>query len=173
MDLSGKVCVITGGIFRYRKISFNKICLQRSICCASCRRNSKLTSIIDEIKQSCRDAIQDKNRYHKSIECKNLIDEILDQYGRIDLLLLGAGVSMWTPFDKIFDISFFKDVMDTNYTDSPLCSCCSSIFNFLAWYGCNLLNSSGYSWVHELLRLCCFKRCATWFFGYFGYGTRW
>ena len=43
----------------------------------------------------------------KSIECKNLIDETLNQYDRIDLLILGAGISMWTPFEKISDTSFY------------------------------------------------------------------
>ena len=85
------------------------------------RRKSKLTSITDEIKQSGGNAIGIKTDITKSIECKNLIDETLDQYGRIDLLLLGAGVSMWTPFEKISDISFFKDVMDTNYTGAVHC----------------------------------------------------
>ena len=28
---------------------------------------------------------------------------------------------MWTPFEKISDISFFKDVMDTNYTGAVHC----------------------------------------------------
>ena len=121
MDLSGKVCVITGASSGIGKSLSIKFASKGASVALAARRKSKLTSITDEIKQSGGNAIGIKTDITKSIECKNLIDETLDQYGRIDLLLLGAGVSMWTPFEKISDISFFKDVMDTNYTGAVHC----------------------------------------------------
>ena len=108
MDLSGKVCVITGassGIGKSLSIKFASI--GASVALAA-RRNSKLTSITDEIKQSGGNAIGIKTDITKSIECKNLIDETLDQYGRIDLLLLGAGVSMGLLLKKFLTFHFSK-----------------------------------------------------------------
>ena len=101
MDLSEKVCVITGASSGIGKSLSIKFASKGASVALAARRKSKLTSITDEIKQSGGNAIGIKTDITKSIECKNLIDETLDQYGRIDLLLLGAGVSMWTPFEKI------------------------------------------------------------------------
>ena len=102
MDLSGKVCVITGASSGIGKSLSIKFASRGASVALAARRNSKLTSITDEIKQLGGNAIGIKTDITKSIECKNLIDETLAQYGRIDLLLLGAGVSMWTPFEKIY-----------------------------------------------------------------------
>ena len=121
MNLSGKVCVITGESSGIGKsLSINLASKGASVVLAA-RRNSKLDSIINEIEQSGGQAIGIKTDITKNIECKNLIDETINQYGKIDLLLLGAGVSMWTPFEEISDISFFKDLMDTNYTGAVHC----------------------------------------------------
>ncbi len=121
MNLSGKVCVITGASSGIGKsLSINLASKGASVVLAA-RRNSKLESIINEIEKSGGQAIGIKTDITKNIECKNLIDETINQYGKIDLLLLGAGVSMWTPFEEISDISFFKDLMDTNYTGAVHC----------------------------------------------------
>ena len=57
----------------------------------------------------------------KKLECKTLIDETINRYQKIDILILAAGVSMWSPFEKISDISFFDDLMATNYTGAVHC----------------------------------------------------
>ena len=108
MDLSGKVCVITGASSGIGKSLSLKFSSRGASVALAARRNSKLTSITDNIKQLGGTAIGIKTDITKSIECKNLIDETLNQYDRIDLLILGAGISMWTPFEKISDTSFSR-----------------------------------------------------------------
>jgi|TARA_B110000263_G_scaffold11754_2_gene9955 short-subunit dehydrogenase len=121
MNLSGKVCVITGASSGIGKSLSIKLASKGASVVLAARRNSKLESITNEIKQTGGNAFGIKTDITKSIECKNLIDESIDRYGKIDILLLGAGVSMWTPFEDISDISFFKDLMDTNYTGAVHC----------------------------------------------------
>jgi len=121
MNLSGKVCVITGASSGIGKSLSIKLASKGASVVLAARRNSKLESITNKINQNGGEAFGIKTDITKSIECKNLIDETMDRYGKIDILLLGAGVSMWTPFEDISDISFFKDLMDTNYTGAVHC----------------------------------------------------
>ncbi len=121
MNLSGKVCVITGASSGIGKSLSIKLASNGASVVLAARRNSKLESIVKEIEKNGCQAIGVKTDITKNIECQNLIDETIKQYGKIDLLLLGAGVSMWTPFEEISDISFFKDLMDTNYTGAVHC----------------------------------------------------
>ena len=121
MNLSGKVCVITGASSGIGKSLSIKLASKGASVVLAARRNSKLESITNKINQNGGEAFGIKTDITKRIECKNLIDETMDHYGKIDILLLGAGVSMWTPFEDISDISFFKDLMDTNYTGAVHC----------------------------------------------------
>tara|TARA_B100001250_G_C19754280_1_gene769347 strand:+ start:730 stop:1530 length:801 start_codon:yes stop_codon:yes gene_type:complete len=121
LNLSGKVCVITGASSGIGKSLSLGLASKGASVVLAARRFSKLESIINEITRSGGRALGIKTDITKNIECKNLIDETINQYGKIDLLLLGAGVSMWTPFKDIPDVSFFKDLMDTNYTGSVQC----------------------------------------------------
>ena len=105
MNLSGKVCVITGASSGIGKsLSVNLASKGASVVLAA-RRNSRLESITNKIEQAGGKSFGIKTDITKSIECKNLIDEAIENYGKIDMLLLGAGVSMWTPFEDISDLS--------------------------------------------------------------------
>ena len=53
--------------------------------------------------------------------CKNMITETVNHYGKIDALVLNAGVSMWARFDQIKDISLFNTINDVNYQGSVNC----------------------------------------------------
>ena len=121
MNLLGKVCVITGASSGIGKSLSLKLASEGAIVVLAARRNSKLKSIIKEIKEFGGEAIGIKTDITKSIECKNLIDETINQYNKIDLLLLGAGVSMWAPFEEISDISFFNELIETNYKGAVYC----------------------------------------------------
>ena len=121
MNLSGKVCIITGASSGIGKSLSIKLASKGASVVLAARRNSKLESITNKIEQAGGKSFGIKTDITKSIECKNLIDEAIEHYGKIDMLLLGAGVSMWTSFEDISDISFFKDLMDTNYTGAVHC----------------------------------------------------
>jgi short-subunit dehydrogenase len=46
--------------------------------------------------------------------CKNLVEETINQFGRIDVLVNNAGLSMFAIFDQIQDLGVFRQVMDVN-----------------------------------------------------------
>ena len=54
-------------------------------------------------------------------DCKNLIVRTIEQYGRIDVLVNNAGISMRALF-KDLDLSVIKNVMDVNFWGTVYCT---------------------------------------------------
>jgi short-subunit dehydrogenase len=48
-------------------------------------------------------------------DCRNLIERTVAEYGRLDTLINNAGISMWTPFDQLQDLSILNRIMQVNY----------------------------------------------------------
>lgn len=77
---------------------------------------------LDEAAAECRErggrAIAVKTDVAIESECRNLIDRAVAEYGRLDTLINNAGISMWTPFDQLQDLSILDDIMRVNYLGS-------------------------------------------------------
>ena len=54
-------------------------------------------------------------------DCKKLIDETMHHFGRIDVLINNAGISMRALFDDL-DLNVLRKVMDTNFWGTVYCS---------------------------------------------------
>jgi len=48
-------------------------------------------------------------------DCQKLVADTVARFGRLDYLILCAGISMWARFEDVADLSVFKKLMDTNY----------------------------------------------------------
>jgi NAD(P)-dependent dehydrogenase (short-subunit alcohol dehydrogenase family) len=57
----------------------------------------------------------------KEEDCKNLIDKTIEVYGRIDVLINNAGISMRAMF-KDLDLSVIKNLMDVNFWGTVFCT---------------------------------------------------
>lgn len=54
--------------------------------------------------------------------CQNLISATVAEYGRIETLVNNAGISMWTPFEQVQDLSMFETIMRVNYLGAVYCT---------------------------------------------------
>lgn len=54
-------------------------------------------------------------------QCKNLVEKSIEKFEQLDMLILNAGISMWSPFQEIKDIGFFKELMEINYLGAVNC----------------------------------------------------
>lgn len=54
-------------------------------------------------------------------ECKNLIKKTVDQFGRIDILINNAGISMRAIFAEV-DLDVIRNLMNTNFWGTVYCS---------------------------------------------------
>ncbi len=48
-------------------------------------------------------------------DCAALAKRALDEFGRLDVLVHNAGISMWARFDELQDVGFFEDIMRVNF----------------------------------------------------------
>ena len=57
----------------------------------------------------------------RSEQCTQWIAGALETFGRIDTLVLCAGISMWARFDEIQDLSLFERLVAVNYLGAVYC----------------------------------------------------
>ncbi len=55
-------------------------------------------------------------------QCRQLIEQTVKEYGRIDTLINNAGIGMWARVDQVQDLSAFERVMKINYLGSVYCT---------------------------------------------------
>ena len=121
MNLKNKVFVITGassGIGAELAIQLSKKGTQ--VICAA-RTKEKLEAVCREISKNGGHSIAVQADITDKIQCNKIINVAIEKYKKIDGLILNAGISMWAKFDKIKDVDFFKDIMNTNYMGSVYC----------------------------------------------------
>lgn len=121
--LENKVVIITGaseGIGRSLSFMF----AQRKAKIVVCARNeARLNELKAEIESvfGAHVVVVPADLTDKAA-CKGLIEQTLEAYGRIDVLVNNAGRTMWTPFEEIRDLSMFEQIMDLNYLASVYCT---------------------------------------------------
>lgn len=54
--------------------------------------------------------------------CAVLMDAAVKEFGRIDVLVNNAGISMWTRFDEVKDLQPMRSIMEVNYYGSVYCT---------------------------------------------------
>ena len=121
MNLKDKVFIVTGASSGIGE----ELCMQLSssgslVVCAA-RRLNELERVCSLINDSGGRSVPIKTDITVLKECKEMVSIALDTFGRIDGLILNAGISMWARFEDITDIAFFKNLMDVNYMGAVNC----------------------------------------------------
>lgn len=116
-----KVIIVTGassGIGRACAFEFANN--NANIVLAS-RREKELIKIENKIKEKGGQAFSIVTDVRKIDDCQNLINKTVEKYGKIDILINNAGISMRASFEEI-DLSVIKDLMDTNFYGAVYCT---------------------------------------------------
>ena len=117
--MNGKVVIITGassGIGRALAVEFAKRGASLSL---ASRRIDRLNELKEELPSTKILATQTDVTNESS--CKNLINLTIQFFGRIDILINNAGLSMRALFDDI-ELGAFKQVMDVNFYGTVYCT---------------------------------------------------
>ena len=119
--MKNKVVIITGassGIGKACAKTFGKA--GASIVMAA-RNTDKLESVSKELTSMGIDNISVQTDVSVEHECRNLIEKAIEKYGRIDIMLNNAGISMRALFQDV-DLSVIKQVMDINFWGTVYCT---------------------------------------------------
>lgn len=117
--MNGKVVIITGassGIGRALAVEYAKRGVLLSL---AARRIDQLNELKNELPNT--EIVTTQTDVTSELDCKNLIELTIKHFGRIDVLINNAGISMRALFDDI-DLISFKKVMDVNFYGTVYCT---------------------------------------------------
>jgi short-subunit dehydrogenase len=85
------------------------------------RNEQKLNDIKSKVSKNGQEVLAIPTDVSKEEDCKNLIDQTIEHYGKIDILINNAGISMRALFKDI-ETDVIKKLMDVNFWGTVYCS---------------------------------------------------
>jgi short-subunit dehydrogenase len=86
------------------------------------RTASKLDDVTTQCLQRGARAIGIPADVTEESQCEQLIERTVSEYGRIDTLINNAGMSMYSRFDELQDLTILEQIMQVNYFGSVYCT---------------------------------------------------
>jgi len=121
MEFTEKVIVITGassGIGRALATEFVK---QGAFVVAAARSAKNLTTLEEELKNSKGKLLAVVTDVSREEDCKNLIETTISAFGKMDVLISNAGVSMRALVEDL-DLRVIRRLMDVNFWGTVYCT---------------------------------------------------
>ncbi len=119
--MKDKVVVITGATSGIGKALVFEFAGKGAKCVIGARNHEKLIEIAEEIKLSGGEIAFAHTDVSNENDCKNLILTAIEQFGKIDVLINNAGISMRALFTDV-DLKVLKQVMDINFWGTVYCT---------------------------------------------------
>ena len=116
-----KVIIITGASSGIGKACAIEFANNKAKLVLAARREDELKKVENKINQEGGEAISVITDVKNIEDCKNLIDKTVEKYGKIDVLINNAGISMRASFEEL-DLSVIKNLMDTNFYGGVYCT---------------------------------------------------
>lgn len=120
-SLNAKVAIVTGASSGIGKALAFELVKKGAIAVLAARDIEKLTEIISRISQLGGKAIAVQTDVTLESDCKNLIETTLKEFGRLDILINNAGISMRANFRDV-ELSVLKRLIDTNFWGAVFCT---------------------------------------------------
>ncbi len=117
--MNGKVIVITGASSGIGKALAFEYGRKGARLVLAARKKEKLDEVGAQL-AGC-DFLLVPTDVSKEEDCRRLISEAVGKYGKIDVLINNAGISMRAIFEEV-DLSVIRNLMDTNFWGTVYCS---------------------------------------------------
>ena len=122
MTFKDNVTIITGassGIGRELALVLAKSGAQLVL---AARSGERLAEVAGICREAGADALVVPTDVAVEKDCRLLIEKTVARFGRIDTLVINAGISMWCTFDKIEDLSAMERITRVNYFGTVYCT---------------------------------------------------
>lgn len=118
MDFKGKVVIVTGASSGIGEALARRFSALGAHVVAGARSLEKLEALVGELPSG---GIAVQCDVSKEADCKRLVDRAVETFGRIDVLVNNAGISMRALFDDV-DLDVLRRLMDTNFWGAVYCT---------------------------------------------------
>ena len=119
--MKNKVIIITGSSSGIGKALAVTLAKNGNKLVLTSRNIGKLDAVREKLKEENIIAISIETDVSKEKDCKNLIEKTIAEFGRIDVLINNAGISMRALFNEA-DLEVIKTVMNTNFWGTVYCT---------------------------------------------------
>lgn len=122
MDIKGKVVVITGASSGIGLALAESFAAAGAKLVLAARNLAKLQEIAANLKlKYASEVIAVGVDVSKEMQCQNLMDQTVKNFGQIDVLINNAGISMRAIFEEV-DLKVLSEVMDINFWGTVFCT---------------------------------------------------
>ncbi len=122
MDIKGKVVVITGASSGIGLALAESFAAAGAKLVLAARNLAKLQEIAANLKlKYASEVIAVGVDVSKELQCQNLMDQTVKNFGQIDVLINNAGISMRAIFEEV-DLKVLSEVMDINFWGTVFCT---------------------------------------------------
>lgn len=119
--IKDKVVLITGGSSGIGKACAERFGREGGRICITGRNQANLDAAAEELRAKNVEVITVQGDVANETDCVRMINETLNKYGRIDVLINNAGISM-RAFFKDLDVSVIRQLMEINFFGTVYCT---------------------------------------------------
>lgn len=116
-----KVVIVTGASSGIGKALVYELARQGAKIVIAARNLEELLNIEQDLKKSGADILSIRTDVTKELACKELVEQTYTHFGRIDVLINNAGISMRALLENL-DTSVLHKVMDVNFWGTVYCT---------------------------------------------------
>lgn len=120
-SMIGKVAIVTGASSGIGMACAFEFAEKGAKVVLAARREIELKTIEEKIKSMGGEAIAVRTDVRNIEDCKNLVNKTIEKYGKIDVLINNAGISMRASFEDL-ELAVIKELMDTNFYGAVNCT---------------------------------------------------
>lgn len=119
--MKDKVVIITGASSGIGKALAFEMAARKAIVVIAARSEDKLAEIESALKAGGTTVLAVKTDVSIESDCKNLVDMTVSAFGRIDILINNAGISMRALFEHT-ELKVIRELMDINFWGTVYCT---------------------------------------------------
>ena len=121
MNFKNKVVVVTGASSGIGEALVNELTGHGAWVVAAARNTAKLQQMQKSLAEKGQEMLAVPTDVSIESDCQNLIQAAIDKYGKIDVLINNAGISMRALFEDV-ELDVLRRVMDVNFWGTAFCS---------------------------------------------------
>jgi short-subunit dehydrogenase len=122
MDFSENVVILTGASTGIGEALAHALAERGAWLVLAARNAQKLETVAAECRARGGRALVVATDVTDEVECRELVEHAVAEYGRVDTLINNAGLSMWMKLEDVEDLSTIEYLMRVNFFGSMYCT---------------------------------------------------